>query len=339
LVVSNSLFYFCEVLSIISYSDFIELREKIHSSKLSFFLGKFSLRAFKRVQSHWNAGALPPTNWWNIPLVRKRWNKMITGNDNQSYINYVIEKYLHNCTNLNMLSIGCGTGSQELDFLKSNVFTSITAIDLAFQNIQYAQSRTNDERIQFIHSSFEQFESQQTFDIILFHSSLHHLKNLEQVIAKIKTMLSNKGIIIIHEYTGPDRIQWNHKQLDVVNSILNTIPQNKRTYLSGKIKKRQTAPGLLRMLIADPSEAVESSKILPLLNAHFQMLELNGYGGNILVPLLKGISQHFIEESEENFNLLNHFFNVEDSYLVSQTDDFHFGVYKKTAVTLLYNGC
>ena len=323
----TAFFYFCKVLSLITYSDYVELREKIYSSKFSFFLGKLSLSAQKRVQSHWNAGELPPNNWWNIPLIRQRWNEKITGSKDISYIQYLADTYLSEKTNLSMLSVGCGTGSQEIEFLNTQKFAHIDAIDIAHNNIEYAHTRTTDNKLRFIHNSFENFRTKIKYDLILFHSSLHHLNRLETVILRVKSMLTKGGILVIHEYTGPDRINWNREQVECANNLLKTIPLEKRRYLSVKIKSKQSAPGKLRMIIADPSEAVESSSILPLLQTHLKTLEMKGYGGNVLVPLLKGISHHFIDEDTENTLLLEKFFKDEDLFLKNYRDDYHFGVW------------
>lgn len=312
----------------ITYSDFIELREKLQTSKFSFFLGKFSFDSKKRIASNWNAHKLPPTNWWNIPLVRSRWNEKITGDTSKSYITYCAEKYFSNNGNgLKMLSVGCGTGTQELEFLKTGKFKIIEAIDIAEGNIIEAEKRTTNPILKFIHSSFEGFRTNKKYDVILFYSSLHHLKNLDDVAKRIKELLTPNGILIIHEYTGPNRIAWQLPQLEFSNKLLLELPKNKRTYLSGNVKEKQTAPGSLRMVISDPSEAVESAKILNVLAAHFTMMELKGYGGNILVPLLKGISHHFIEPNEENQKYLTYFFKQEDEFISKHQSDYHFGVY------------
>lgn len=315
---------------LITYSDIIEFREKLISSKLSFFVGKISPSSSKRIESHWNAGPLAPINWWNIPLIRERWNKKITNTVDTDYVKYTIDKYFFGKDSLSMLSIGCGTGSQEIAFSDTNKFTWIDAIDIAKENIVTANKRNESNRINFTHSSFEEFNSDKKYDLILFHSSLHHLKNIPTVLNKVNNLLSKDGILVIHEYTGPNRINWNRKQIEVTNQILSTLPEEKRTYYSsGRTKRKQTAPGKLRMIISDPSEAIESESLLPELKNRFNTLELKGYGGNILVPLLKGISHHFSEKSPENELYLYRFFDLEDEFLQSNIDDYHFGVFAK----------
>lgn len=317
-------------MKLISYSDFIELREKMLSTQLSFFLKKLQIVKSKRSQAHWNETYIPPTNWWNIPAVRDRWNQKITGNPTLSYVDYLINNYCIKWHRPRMLSVGCGTGSQEILFCQTHIFEKITAIDFAENNIQTARSKTNDPSLHFIHSSFEAFQTNESFDLILFHSSLHHLNNLENVMLKLQSLLKKDGLIIIHEYTGPNRINWNREQLAVCNKLLKSLPPtHNRFFASGKTKRKQTAPGWIRMVLSDPSEAVESQAIIPLLQIHFQELELKGYGGNILTPLLKGISHHFIENNSLNTQLLELLFKAEDEFLLSHTDDYHFGIYKK----------
>jgi 2-polyprenyl-3-methyl-5-hydroxy-6-metoxy-1,4-benzoquinol methylase len=314
----------------ITYSDIIELREKMRSSRLGFFLNKLNINSYRRSAAHWNEKTIPPANWWNIPRVRERWNKKITGDPFTNYVDYLVNTYIAGSTYKRMLSIGCGTGTQELLFAKTNCFSSITAIDFAANNISSANAKNTFEELQFIHTSFEDFQPTAPYDVILFHSSLHHLKNMEFVMEKVKSLLHDGGLVIIHEYTGPNRISWNKTQIDTTNKLLNAIPATHRIYYaSKKLKRKQTAPGWIRMVLSDPSEAVEAEKIIPLLQSHFTELELKGYGGNILTPLLKGISHHFIEKSPTNDKLLSNLFEAEDLFLQHHIDDYHFGVYQK----------
>lgn len=71
------------------------------------------------------------------------------------------------------------------------------------------------------------------------------------------------------------------------------------------------------MILSDPSEAVESDKIEPLLNQYFTVVERKPYGGTILQNLLKGIAHHFTIGDSEADELLKQWCSVEDEYLRS----------------------
>jgi hypothetical protein len=82
------------------------------------------------------------------------------------------------------------------------------------------------------------------------------------------------------------------------------------------------------MVISDPSEAVESATILPLMQEHFALLEQKNYGGNLLTFILKDIAHHF--NKPEAQNTLQHLFKLEDDLLrQEQQSDFVFAVYQK----------
>jgi hypothetical protein len=76
---------------------------------------------------------------------------------------------------------------------------------------------------------------------------------------------------------------------------------------------------------------VESSQILPLLERTFRLLELRGYGGTILHPLLYNISQNFIDCDASGTKYLQLCFELEDMLLENHEiqHDFVVGVYQK----------
>ena len=97
-----------------------------------------------------------------------------------------------------------------------------------------------------------------------------------------------------------------------------------------KMKKdRFHGSGYVRMILADPSECVDSKSILPTLRKYLTPMEEKPYGGNILMYALKDISHHFLDDSERSRSILNHLFEQEDEYLKSNQSDFYFGVYQK----------
>ena len=78
------------------------------------------------------------------------------------------------------------------------------------------------------------------------------------------------------------------------------------------------------MAAADPSEAVRSSEIVPLLAQYFRILEVKGYGGAILHELLYDIAGNFCEEHTGSLDYLRRLFETEDQLTASQKirDDF-----------------
>lgn len=65
----------------------------------------------------------------------------------------------------------------------------------------------------------------------------------------------------------------------------------------------------------DPSEAVRSAEILPLLQHHFSIVELKPLGGSILQFLLAGIAGNFMDEAGQR--LLEMLFAIEDTLITN----------------------
>ena len=88
------------------------------------------------IKSAWQHVEAPPTNWWDIPAVRMRWNSLITGSTTIEYHQYIADKWLKDKGGLLALSLGCGTGHNELVWAGLNQFERIDAFDLSAQRIQ-----------------------------------------------------------------------------------------------------------------------------------------------------------------------------------------------------------
>ena len=131
----------------------------------------------------------------------------------------------------------------------------------------------------------------------------------------LKKLLRPDGRLFIDEYVGPTRFQWTERQLEAVNALLALIPEHLRRLQNGGIKKRVHRPSILSMVLDDPSEAIESAKILPALEEHFEALELKPYGGTLLHLVLSGIAHNFSEEEPETLAVLEFCFQAEDALL------------------------
>lgn len=283
----------------------------------------------EKVAGTWDQTELPPSNWWNVPAVRARWNEKITGDPSLGYPEWVRERFLKGKNGLHMVSPGCGTGSHEQLFAPFAEIGSIMAFDISAASIARARENAGTKTDYRVLDFYEWMkEENDPCDILLFYSSLHHFKDLHELIPALRNKLKPGGLLIVHEYVGPDRMMWTREQLAEVRRLLKTLPDAYRKFAMGKgVKTRHYRPGLWRTLLSDPSESIESSRIVPLLNTHFQPLYQQDLGGNILHLLLKDIAHHFTGNDEKTGMLLQTLFEAEDAFLEKQASDFHFGVY------------
>ena len=109
--------------------------------------------------------------------------------------------------------------------------------------------------------------------------------------------LSPGGLLYIDEYVGPCRLQYTRKQLAFANAALQLIPEAFRVDYSGRWRKDEVVtPGPLMMYLSDPSEAVESERILPELRKRFDFLVERTPGGTIFPIVIQDIACNFIED-------------------------------------------
>jgi ubiquinone/menaquinone biosynthesis C-methylase UbiE len=319
----------------ISAGDFIDLFYKVRQKGLHVLFSKFRLMNQSRTKSKWNT-AESSSDFWIIPMVRKRWNEKCTGNPDLSYEDHLMKSQLADSNNLTMLSVGCGTGARERHFAKHPNFVEITGVDMAEKQIEKARryaDEANMHNIKYITGNFLSHDfTPESYDVILFNSSLHHFKDISGLLSsKVKPLLKEGGLLVVFEYVGPNRLQWTQEQLNFANKLLKSLPDEyKRRFQSSSVKHRIYRPGLFRMLIVDPSEAVDSESILPAIHKHFKTIEEKNMGWDITHLLFKDIAHNFLDEDEATLALIDSIFEHEDQYL-SETgrSDAVFGVYRK----------
>ena len=323
--------------NIINLHDFVVLGEKLRYDGLRRIAGKFIRSKDSRVEDAWQHTQSPPTHWWDIPLVEKRWNRLITGDECIDPYTYVSKKYFNDRTDLQALSLGCGTGNRELKWVKAGKIHSIDAYDLSKERIAFAIAQARKEglsdRVKYnVANVFDVAIRQGSYVVVLAEGALHHFSPLRQILEKVNSCLKPDGYFIINDFVGPSRFQWTDRQLDIVNGILSVLPSRyRKTWKSEKIKSRVYRPGRFSMFLHDPSEAAESSRILTLMDGMFDVVEMKEYGGTLLQLLFKDIAHNFLSEDDTTTHLLQLCFDIEDELLRSKEirSDFVFAVCRK----------
>lgn len=187
-------------------------------------------------------------------------------------------------------------------------------------------------RVKFICTDIDHFDFQDNkYDIVLFNSSLHHFQEVEKLLnQKIKPTLKNEGYLVINEFVGATRLQFPDHQIKAIRKAVLLIDKPyRRRFKTALYKNSFYGSGLWRMKIADPSECIDSSSILPAINKSFKILIEKELGGNILMNALKDIAHHFININDRKREILLELFELEDDYLKMHTSDFIFGIYQK----------
>jgi ubiquinone/menaquinone biosynthesis C-methylase UbiE len=305
---------------LVSIHDISLVIEKARQGRL----GDMLSRALGRGASgggNWDHVEYPLKNWWDIPEVMARWNRMTSGAPSIDYVRFFLRKYFAGRTALRALSLGSGTGHRELDLARSGIFRRIDAVDLSHSRISYSRWRAEEagfiDRIVYHVGDAAAIDLPDgSYDLVIVEQFLHHIARLDEMIGRIRGFLAPQGAFMFNEYVGPDRWQWTDAQLDAVNALLAELPERyRRRWRSGTVKNAVHRPGVLAMMIYDPTEAVSSSRIVPAVRRGFEIVELRGYGGAVLQPLFADIAYNFLSKDDETKRLLERCFEREDALL------------------------
>jgi ubiquinone/menaquinone biosynthesis C-methylase UbiE len=286
-------------------------------------ISRLPLSRTGKIKATWSNSSRRSAHWWAVPAVQRRWNYLISGDSSTDYRDYICHKYLPDRQSLRGLSLGCGSGAKALQWAETNKFSHIDACDLSESNIKHARNMAAQKGlggiVSFQADDVYNMEVQEnSCDIIIGESSLHHFSPLETILQRTAGFLKQDGYFIVNEFVGPSRFQWTDRQLEIANSLLDIFPPKYKILDNSNLTKpKLIRPSRLRMILMDPSEAIESSNILPLLNKLFDVVEIRGYGGAILNLLLDGIAHHFLTLDDEKQRLLDICFEIEDLLMAS----------------------
>ena len=287
-----------------------------------------------RIRAAWQHTDAPATSWADIPDLHRRWNLLITGSPDLSPEDYVVNRYFSGRTDLRMLSLGCGTGEKELAWLAGGRISQMEAFDLSPERIARATARAAERGLED-RATFRVADARRLalepgrYDLVLLDGALHHLAPVRNVLDSVAQAISPVGLLVLNDFVGPSRFQWTDAQLEAVRDVLVEIPATyRRRWQTGKPKSREYRPGKLSLWINDPSEAAESSDILPGLRERFDLLQTTPLGGTILHLLFKDIAHHYIRPDDTARRILNSAFAAEDRALAAGTlpSDFVFAV-------------
>ena len=125
-----------------------------------------------------------------------------------------------------------------------------------------------------------------------------------------------------HSFLEKDMLWYYKRFLDKIHDgdLLTTIRRHYVSYKARKtsktlIKTEVNFPSKRDVIAIDPSEAIRSEDIVKVIQKNYKILEMKGWGGNILQFLLTGIAGNFSKGDPESQSLLKMLINIEDTLI------------------------
>lgn len=259
--------------------------------------------------------------WLEHLAVRRRVGVKVTGDPKKLPPELLRSFLLTNGYRLPLergLTLGCGTGNIERGFASMGLVRCHDAIDISEKAIARARELAEQAGLHSICYTIGDANEVKlpadTYDIVIGQYSFHHFARLEHVFTEVANTLKKDGILYLNEFIGPTRFQWTDRQLEATNAILKALPKKYRVTESGT-KGLVSRPTIRSMIQRDPSEAVRSAEIIPVMLQYFDVLERRDYGGTILHLLLSGIARNFTSVNKHDEELLDIVFRLEDALI------------------------
>jgi len=213
------------------------------------------------------------------------------------------------------LSLCCGDGLTERYLLQSGVCRAWEGIDIspaAIASCRQAAEAAGMSTLRYRVGDLERMKlPRHGYDVVVGWMGLHHLRNLPRVFREVKRTLRPEGVFIVNEYVGPPRFQILPRQVELTNECLGLLPEDLRRRPSGEVIREFVPASAEQVAAFDPSEAVSSHQIMPLLEREFTIVERVDYGGAILHWALHETMRNFRPDDAEHMAWLERLFDFE----------------------------
>jgi ubiquinone/menaquinone biosynthesis C-methylase UbiE len=285
---------------------------------------------------HWDAYATAGESpqWTQHPLIEMAVYRRITGGTNKYWLNWILEDKLEGRFE-RALSLACGTGGHELIMAHSGRVARIDAFDLSPKSVAIARENARNagiDCVNFFEAGFDNFDSKlgdATFDLVCFFGSLHHVREIDTVLAAVHRRMTPGGRLVFNEYTGDCYTILDERKVATINRLLEALDP---VFLNPD-RPRYVNPSLDAMLAGDPSEGVRAALILPFLRHRFDIELLRPFGGAVLHMLYRCLDHRKMTdgspESESIVRLLIEADRVLYEDAAWLPSDFHVGICRK----------
>jgi 2-polyprenyl-3-methyl-5-hydroxy-6-metoxy-1,4-benzoquinol methylase len=226
---------------------------------------------------------LAHVNWMANTAVLMHLNERATGDPARDWLSSWAHRWFVG-DNLRVLVLGCGEGWLERALAQWPFVARIDAVDFAEEAVQRARELARGvDKIQYGVVDLNRDELQAgAYDVVVAHSVLHHIENLEHAYVQLERAMKDEGTLIVNEYVGADRFQYGDDVAAIMNALLAAIGAPPRA-----------RPTVEEMIANDPTEAVRASELMTFTRRFFDVREEKRIGGTLLQHMLYEIVQNF----------------------------------------------
>jgi SAM-dependent methyltransferase len=252
-------------------------------------------------------------DWEDHPLVRERFTSIRGG---LLLEEWVVKRYIPKFPLKKAIGFGVGVAEFELALVHAGIVQEYHLYDLSQKALNLARETANRLRIENqVHFYCQDLNNldfpENHYEFISFINSLHHVSQLEKVLAKLYKALVPGGVLFADEYIGPNRFAAPEEHLQYARRTFRILDKHLKKPLP-----ELPLPTVEEVILADPTEAVHSEEIVATLQKNFDRLEITPTYGSLCFNLWWGLNHNALFESREGFDLVKTTLDLE-TYLVN----------------------
>jgi SAM-dependent methyltransferase len=232
---------------------------------------------------------LAEVSWMASTAVLMHLNERATGDPARNWLSSWANRFFVG-DNLRVLVLGCGEGWLERAVAEWPYVAHIDAVDVAEEAIARARAMGGPKITYGVVDLNRDVLDANAYDVVVAHSILHHVANLEHAFGQIERAMKPEATLVVNEYVGPNRFQFTDRAIEIMNTLLAALPDRlRRGRVENVTYARKERPAIDLMIANDPSEAVRSEDLMPMIGTRFDVLESKKLGGTVLMHVLYDI--------------------------------------------------
>lgn len=268
--------------------------------------------AVERAAAYWNnVGTVPRkprTRWWESKTIIRHINNRVCGEPVDGLhagFHRLLSKEIGAKPAAKAVSVGAGTGFKERALLACGAVQEFHLYEISSERIrtgiEQAQKANVAHRMHFYQADAFEACAETNFDLVYWNNALHHMMDTTRAVRWSRDRLKDGGIFAMDDFIGPSRFQWTDTALGFARQYRASLPASmlsdpRDPSKPAKPIERPTVEYMLRM---DPSEAADSSSILPALHSTFSAPMVVMTGGAIYHAALNDILVNFDDDGTE----------------------------------------
>lgn len=263
-----------------------------------------------------NVGVYYGDDYWNdLPQVEAWLNRKVSGDPDRYWGEHF--KQTAGRAFKRALVLNCGNGNVEHGLLGHGVMEEAVGVDYSDELLAEARRAARDEGLPFRYQKLDINTAElpeEDFDLVVNHAAAHHIARIDRVFRELCRRLPADGVFVSHDYVGPHRNQYRWDEWDAAANLNRTLPE--------RFRQKMYYPHLVTMLKLDPTEAIHSELILPIMRRYFTIDELTPLGGALAYQLLTHNQQIFAagEDDPERAETVERILEADDEYTAGRED-------------------